>query len=92
MGRGEVSARLGPERHARAAQEAARRGVSVNQFICEAIDAALEGGGMPRSAAISAALAELSAVAGQLRSGFVLVPSSEAGGSSWDGLLDQEKK
>jgi LmbE family N-acetylglucosaminyl deacetylase len=92
MGRGEVLARLGPERHETAAKAAAEAGMSLNAFICKAIDAALEGGGMPSSEAREQALAEVADIAARLRGGFVLVPADEAEKSHWDQMMGAQKK
>lgn len=89
--KGNFLARLGEERHERAAKLAAERAISVNQLICEAVDLLLEGGEVPSSGARKAVLAEIADIASRLRAGFTLVPSAEAPGSgSWSEFMDGE--
>ncbi len=42
--RGSFNVRIGPERHRRLAREAARRGISLNEMVCCAIDVFLDHG------------------------------------------------
>jgi hypothetical protein len=85
---GDFLARLGPERLAEAHKAADSEGVTLSEWVREAVDAKLAGGEMPRSQSREEILRELGQVAGQLHAGFVLVPSAEVPGGSWNDLLE----
>jgi len=92
MGSGDHLTRMGPERHAAASKAAAAAGLSLNAFVCRAVDAALEGGGMSSSEARDKALAEVADIAVRLREGYVLVHPDEDAKSHWDQLMEDQKK
>ena len=92
MSRGDHLTRMGPERYSAASAAAAAAGMSLNAFVCKAVDAAIEGGGMSSSAARDLALAEIGDVASRLRQGFLLVPADETGTSHWDHLMKGHEK
>jgi hypothetical protein len=92
VGSGNYPLRLEPATLEAVRKAASSDGVSVNTWLRQAIEAKLEGGGMPSSVTREAALRQLSEVALQLSKGFVLVPGSEAPGSSWDSLMGGSEK
>jgi len=88
MGRVSYLLRMEPEAHAAVAKAAGAAGLSMNEWLCQAVDTALAGEGNPSSAAMrKQVLAEVGDTAARLAQGFVLVPGAEAGPDSWSDLM-----
>lgn len=92
MGKGDFLLRADPELLGQVRKSAEAEGISVSDFIREAIGLRLAQAGIPRPESRADLLAEIADVAARLRAGFVLVPSAEVPASgSWSGLMDGEE-
>lgn len=90
MGRREFLLRAEEDDLEAARKAAAEAGLSMNAWLCQAMQEKLAAEHQPRPADYREALQFLSDTASKLGNGFVLVPGSEAPGSDWDRLMNQK--
>lgn len=90
MGRREFLLRVDEDDLEAARKAAAEEGLSVNAWLCQAVQEKLTAGHQSRPADYREALQFLADTASKLGNGFVLVPGSEAPGSPWDQLMNQK--
>jgi hypothetical protein len=86
----EVLLRLGPGVRDEVRKAAESAGLSMAEWLREAVAEKLSSGGSPSSAGREAVVRQLMGTLAKIDAGFVLVPGSEVPGTAWDQILRGE--
>lgn len=91
MDRKAVLLRLEGETHDAVRKAAAAAGLSLNEWVCQAVESQLAGSA-PRSALRRQVLDEVADVVARLANGFILVPREEVSADQWTQIMRPESR